>query len=896
MLLTYGAARWGWLTRLENVTYDIRFAIKDYFSLTALLNRHQEGDEGDVSQQDKRIVFCNIDDAALEELGGQWPLPRKAYLDFLNHQSRAHLILFDILFHEYSESVDIDRQLDELQTSLTEPSGFKRDEAAWRIRKTLAGADDALAQSAAQARNAVFPAFLWEVNASGLAMEQLKSRIRQAHLILLSDPSLYAKWSERPKLARLELAQRLGLETSRVDDQFMDLLEDEDERNLLAKIELFFQGNEEKMLNFLVDEGRDGEILRSFSEFTPVHLKRARGLMQSRETAQALYELHESQPGSSLFDLAKGYLVQDRQLLSDPSLRHLDKALRDLYTQRHLRKIGSGENGLPFSHKIYPPILGLLEASRGLCHVTVTPDPLDGKVRQYNLVIQAGDRLLPSLALSALLLDLGVTMDQVHLDPGRALTLDLPDGSRRVIPIDESGRIYINWQGRWKSTYRHTSFAEASRGKFSLHAKIVFVGMTATGTQDLNPTPLEARVPMVISHANAFNTLSTQNFLIPAGRATSLGCLMGACLFSGLSAYLLSRFWNPLSALAGFAAYIIGSVVTMEQGVILPVAAPLTGGLLSYLLMLAYRTWMETLRLHQEKERTEHLSRTFSSYLNPVVVQEILKDPNNIKLGGQNLEATIFFSDIAGFTSIAETLSTARLVALLNMYLTEMSVEILRHDGFLDKYIGDCIMAGFGIPIATSNHAVQACLAALANQRRAAGLRQKFHLMKAPEIHVRIGIHTGPVICGNMGSEKRLDYTMVGDSVNLASRLEGVNKVYGTGIIISETTARLTEGRFRTRRLDRIRVRGKKEAYDILELRGMADEIPDGEKQFLERFHEGLDRFRDRDWPLAAQHFHAAFALQPTDATCLLYLERCRENTDRPPEANWDGVHEIRSK
>ena len=241
MLLTYGAARWGWLTRLENVTYDIRFAIKDYFSLTALSNRHQEGDEGDVSQQDKRIVFCNIDDAALEELGGQWPLPRKAYLDFLNHQCRAHLILFDILFHEHSESVDIDRQLDELQTSLTEPFGFKRDEAAWRIRKTLAGADDALAQSAAQARNAVFPAFLWEVNASGLAMEQLKSRIRQAHLILLSDPSLYAKWSERPKLARLELAQRLGLETSRVDDQFMDLLEDEDERNLLAKIELFFQ-------------------------------------------------------------------------------------------------------------------------------------------------------------------------------------------------------------------------------------------------------------------------------------------------------------------------------------------------------------------------------------------------------------------------------------------------------------------------------------------------------------------------------------------------------------------------------------------------------------------------------------------------------------------------------
>jgi class 3 adenylate cyclase len=293
-----------------------------------------------------------------------------------------------------------------------------------------------------------------------------------------------------------------------------------------------------------------------------------------------------------------------------------------------------------------------------------------------------------------------------------------------------------------------------------------------------------------------------------------------------------------------------------------------------------------------------NLRRAFSTYLSEDVVEEIVSDPTRLQLGGVKRHMTALFTDVMEFTRIAESLPPEYLVDLLNYYLSSMSDIVLDEKGTIDKYEGDAIMAFFGAPIELPDHALRACFAAI---------RMK-QLEKAVNKHViengispsplltRIGINSGEMVVGNMGTQKKMNYTIISNAVNLASRLEGVNKQYGSWILASESTIRETEGKILTRKLDRIRVVGINEPVRIYEVLDIASEAGDALNEQVELFHRAHALFEERNWKDAEKLFKLFLSLVPGDPVTSLYLDRCRHFTDNPPEKDWDGVFNLTEK
>ena len=287
----------------------------------------------------------------------------------------------------------------------------------------------------------------------------------------------------------------------------------------------------------------------------------------------------------------------------------------------------------------------------------------------------------------------------------------------------------------------------------------------------------------------------------------------------------------------------------------------------------------------------------FQHYISATVVNELLKNPGMLKLGGERKVATAFFSDIKSFTSVSETLEPEKLVSVLNEYLSAMTDIILRYEGYLDKYEGDAIVSMFGIPVEQNDHAERACNAALDMRKELAILRQMWKREGKPAFEARIGINSGPMIAGNIGGKDRFDYTAIGDSVNLASRLEGANKMYDTIIIISEDTFYHIHEKFWCRELDFIRVKGKNKPVRIYELIGRkTQEIDPIRSSSLEYFLKGLEIYRKRDWIHAYDFFQKALKLKPDDGPSLEFIRRCKKFIENPRPVDWDGVFEMRDK
>jgi adenylate cyclase len=278
-------------------------------------------------------------------------------------------------------------------------------------------------------------------------------------------------------------------------------------------------------------------------------------------------------------------------------------------------------------------------------------------------------------------------------------------------------------------------------------------------------------------------------------------------------------------------------------------------------------------------------------------VAQILEDPDRLSLGGEERIVTVLFSDVAGFTTFSEKLTPAELVNLLNEYLTEMSEIVLANDGIIDKFEGDAIMAEFGVPVPFDNHAAMACKTALEMQNRLAVLREEWGREGKPMLEARVGINTGDVIVGNLGSRNVFDYTVVGDAVNLGSRLEGANKYYGTRVMISEFTYELVKEDFHTRMLDVIRVKGKEEPIGVYELIAFGDEVlPEDRVRHLEQFQRGVELYRGRDWNGAEACFRRCLDLDENDESAREYLRRCEGFKNYPPGEDWDGVTVLTEK
>jgi class 3 adenylate cyclase len=288
----------------------------------------------------------------------------------------------------------------------------------------------------------------------------------------------------------------------------------------------------------------------------------------------------------------------------------------------------------------------------------------------------------------------------------------------------------------------------------------------------------------------------------------------------------------------------------------------------------------------------------FSTYLSEDVVEEIISDPARLQLGGVNRHMTALFSDIRGFTRIAEVLTPEHLVDLLNYYLSSMSDVILEQKGTIDKYQGDSIISFFGAPLDLEDHAMRACTTAIIMKRMEKEIN-RYVMEKGISpmpLLTRIGINTGEMVVGNMGTQKKMNYTIISSAVNLASRLEGVNKQYGTWVLTTDSTLQETSGRFLTRRLDRIRVVGINEVVHINELLELKSDASDAlfEKVYL--FHKALDLFEERNWKDAKTAFEQVLRKAPEDGPSRLYLGRCRKYQDYPPEAKWDGVFDLTEK
>jgi len=293
-----------------------------------------------------------------------------------------------------------------------------------------------------------------------------------------------------------------------------------------------------------------------------------------------------------------------------------------------------------------------------------------------------------------------------------------------------------------------------------------------------------------------------------------------------------------------------------------------------------------------------NLRRAFSTYLSEDVVEEIIADPTHLKLGGIKRDMTALFTDIRGFTRIAETLAPEQLVDMLNYYLSSMSDIILDHKGTIDKYQGDAIISFFGAPLVLPDHAMRACDAAIKMKALENEIYKyiKEKGMSSSPLLTRIGIGSGEMVVGNMGTEKKMNYTVMGNVVNLAARLEGVNKHYGTWILASERTVQQTEGRFLTRRLDRIRVVGMNEPVRIYELVALAKNADPALKKKLDMFNNALDHFEKQDWSVAAAAFRQILAASPKDMPSNIYFNRCRSYLEKPPESDWDGVYNLKEK
>ena len=547
------------------------------------------------------------------------------------------------------------------------------------------------------------------------------------------------------------------------------------------------------------------------------------------------------------------------------------------------------------------PLLPIAKGAKWFGYFNTLTDP-DGVIRHAALTMQLRGRYFPSLdtALTAIALGLkpsDITPVTSNAVDGEILGVDF--GGKRFVPTDARGLMEINYFGK-DQTFPNLSIAEIMDGKFDgkLQDKIVLVGATAQGTFDQRSTPLDRFTAGIETHANAVETILSQRYLVrgPVVQAFEVVFLLVmALLFALLFSKVKVQYALPVVAISGGLVW-VAATGAFWAGYDVFAALPLVELGAMFVLVTVYRYATE------ERDKRQ-LRKAFQLYLNPEVMEEMLDQPENLQLGGKELELSVLFSDIRGFTTISEKLSPQALVHLLNAYLSPMTDIVFRKRGTLDKYIGDAVMAFFGAPVQTGLHAANACDAALEMMETLARLREEWRIEdpNIPEVDIGIGINSGPMVVGNMGSQQRFNYTVMGDNVNLASRLEGLNKQYGTHILVSEPTLVAArkglkdEAAYVTRELDAVRVKGKKEPVRLFELRRrglpVTEEVP-----LLEGYAEGLRLYRAQKFAEARLQFESLLERFPHDGPSTLFVHRCDDMTQSPPGENWDGVFKMEHK
>jgi len=547
-------------------------------------------------------------------------------------------------------------------------------------------------------------------------------------------------------------------------------------------------------------------------------------------------------------------------------------------------KSGIGETFVPLARVAVPNLPELTAVTREVGYFNFIPDD-DGSYRRVPLVIRYKDEMALPLSLAMLRI----------YRPGVQLTVRFSDhGVESVrlggqdIPIGDDGSMLINYRGPGR-TFTHIPAADVLAGKVPAEAfrnRLVLVGVTAAAVYDIRVSPFDPILPGVEIHANLIENILRNHLLSQPKWAVwvEIGMTVLLVLLLGLGLHFLRGVYGALGAVVLTAAYLAWSQwMFVRMSLPLSLVYPLLGIGLTYISISVLHYVVE----EREKRR---IRDAFGLYLTPSVARLVSERPELLTLGGETRELTVLFTDIRGFTTISERFqeNPHTLVALLNEFLGGMTDVIFTHDGTLDKYVGDEIMAVWGAPLAQADHAARACYASLEMMAKLATLNEAWIARGWPALDIGVGLNSGPMVVGNMGSERRLSYTVIGDNVNLGARLEGLNKLYGTHIIASEATVQAA-GDLVTRELDIVRVKGKGQGVRIFEVLGR-----DAERarwaSLIERFEAGVHAYRRREWEAAVAAFAAVLDAHPADGPARLYLGRVRGMMETPPAPDWDGV------
>jgi adenylate cyclase len=516
-------------------------------------------------------------------------------------------------------------------------------------------------------------------------------------------------------------------------------------------------------------------------------------------------------------------------------------------------------------------------------------DP-DGVVRKIPMAIRFRETLYAPLSLKAVSAYLDAPLS-IRVGDSGVESVRVGDLS---IPVDDRGEMIINYRGP-EQTFTHISATDVLNDRIpeeALRDKIVLIGATAIGIHDECVTPLAKVFPGPEVHLNIMDSILAEDFIFHPVWAFIFDLLI-IVLGGMLLALILSRtgaFSGGVAAVALFGGYIwLCQYFFSHMGWLLNMVYPLCVFLSIYLAVTSYKYF-------SEEGQKKFIRAAFSKYLAPEVVDQLIASPHKLVLGGERREITAFFSDVQGFTSISEKLGPEELVELLNEFLTEVSDIIMKYKGGVDKYEGDAVIAFFGAPNELKKHAEAACLACIDIQARLVALREGWRQRGKPELKVRIGLFSGPAVVGNMGSRNRMSYTMMGDTVNTAARLEGVNKRYGTYILVGDATYQAAAGSIAARELDAVKVIGKNKPLVIYEVLGRKDAIPKPLADTVELYARALAEYRQRNWERAVAFFQMALEITPGDGPSTAMINRCREYMENPPSDDWDGSFAMDTK
>lgn len=534
------------------------------------------------------------------------------------------------------------------------------------------------------------------------------------------------------------------------------------------------------------------------------------------------------------------------------------------------------------------PIPDISAAAGILGNVHLNPDS-DNVYRRATLFQVFDGRVLPSLALGCYLAAKPGVPSRIT---GERFSID-----NRDIPIDQRGNAILNFRGP-PGTHKTYSAASVIQSELRIvngepptiaepdpfKDTYVLFGFSAPGLFDLRPTPLSGVYPGVEINATILDNLLANDFIKPVSTPAVVGLTLLIALLAGMvTSYVSGIVKNVMVYLFFIVIPIIICLVAYREGFWLPLVVQEAGVVVTlFSAGLIYYT--------TEGRQKMFIKNAFKQYLSPAVIEELIQNPERLKLGGERRMLSVFFSDLEGFTSISEGLDPEALTALLNDYLSAMTDIIHEEGGTVDKYEGDAIIAFWNAPLEQPDHARRCVRAALRCQARLAELRPSFRERLGRDLNMRIGINSGTAVVGNMGSHTRFDYTMIGDAVNLAARLEGINKQFGTYTMISQSTMEQMDGAFPVREISRVSVVGRREPVVVYEP-FQSDQIERRQEAFS-KFAEGLGLYYRGDFRNAA----AAFSeVAGTDPPARAYVTKCRRLIDDPPE-EWRGVWDITTK